>query len=460
MKTYWFEQAYLPTGWTPHVQIAVTQSGQIADVAPGANPEAAIRINGLAMPGFPNCHSHAFQRAMSGLTEVMHSSRDTFWTWRNAMYDFANAIGPDEQRAIANQLYMEMVKAGYTSVAEFHYLHHHPNGLAYDNFDAMSQAIIQAAVFTGINLTLLPVLYMSSNFGNQPLKKEQARFANTLQSYERLLDMVKQHTSTNPSTQLGMAFHSLRAVPPEAISHMLAWHQQQDPTTPIHIHVAEQQQEVEESLRWYGKRPVEWLLETQPVDHQWCLIHATHLNDEEIAGIANSGAIVGLCPTTEANLGDGAFPMRHYLQHGGRFAIGSDSNTSVSPIEELRWLEYGQRLLQRQRNLIASEQMPHTGQFLIEQSLQGGAAALGQNTGKIAPGCRADILVLDSDSPALCNKPPEYLFDSLVFSGNRNPVRDVMAGGNWVVTNYRHIHEETISESYRSVLGRLPWHHS
>jgi formimidoylglutamate deiminase len=455
MKTYWFENAYLTTGWETAVKVGVTDTGLISTIETNASADGSTSFSGLAMPGFPNIHSHAFQRAMTGLSEVATSPKDTFWTWRKVMYEYAHAITPKDQQAIADQLYMEMLKAGYTSVAEFHYLHNQHDGQSFDNPAAMSDAIINAAEHTGIGLTHLPVLYMSSNFGNVPLKQQQSRFANSLDSFQRLLTHLSKRISQSDSARLGIAFHSLRAVPPGAMSETLTFLNQLDNTAPIHIHIAEQMLEVEESIRTLGKRPVEWLLENHNVDNRWCLVHATHLNDEEVAGIAQSGAVAGICPTTEANLGDGLFPMIPYLRHGGAFAIGSDSNTSVSPIEELRWLEYGQRLQHQRRNIIASEKTPHTAQHLVDQALTGGATALGRKTGKISAGYFADIIILDENAPNLFGKPIENRLDALIFSGNTNMVRDVLASGQWVVKNYRHIHETKISENYRSSIKRL-----
>lgn len=455
MNIYWFENAYLPTGWEAAVRVTVTESGLVSEVETDASSKGATAFSGLTMPGFPNIHSHAFQRAMTGLSEVITSPKDTFWTWRKVMYQYALAITPKDQEAIAGQLYMEMLKAGYTSVAEFHYLHNAQDGSYFDNPTTMSDAIINAAEHTGIGLTHLPVLYMSSNFGNIPLKQEQSRFANSIDSYQRLLTTLSERISKSDSARLGIALHSLRAVPPEAITDTLTFLDQIDNTAPIHIHIAEQLLEVEECLRWSGKRPVEWLLDNHDLSHRWCLIHATHLNEDELAGIAKSGAIAGICPTTEANLGDGFFPMIPFLEQGGKFAIGSDSNTSISPIEELRWLEYGQRLLHQRRNIVADTETPHTAQHLINQCLEGGASALGRKTGKISPGFYADFLVLDENTPNLYGKPKENRLDALVFSGNINLVRDVISSGKWVVKSYRHINENDITENYLSTIKRL-----
>ena len=455
MTSYWFKKAYLIDQWQSNVTITVSDSGDISTVASDTNPDNATVIDGFAMPGFPNIHSHAFQRVMAGLGEKASSLDDNFWSWRNIMYQFANMISPEDQQAIAAQLYMEMLKAGYTSVAEFHYLHNLTEGKPYANPIELSLATISASKQTGIGLTHLPVLYMTSNFGGKPLKKEQMRFHNSLESYQAMLQAITDGAADNKPDKLGIALHSLRAVPEAAITETLAHINRLDNTAPIHIHIAEQTLEVDESIRWSGKRPVEWLLSNHDIDDRWCLIHATHLNDQEVTAVARSGAAVGICPTTEANLGDGIFPLASYLQQGGKIAIGSDSNTSVSPIEELRWLEYGQRLKHHQRNIGATLQTPHTAENLVQKTLAGGAKALGRKVGKIDIGYSADLLVLDEQSPHLYQKRSENIFDSLVFCGNTAMIRDVMCKGQWCVKNYQHINEAAITENYRATIAHL-----
>jgi len=455
MTHYWFQQAYLNNSWHSNVRISVSDKGEITHVQPNEDSKDATVIKGLAIPGIPNIHSHAFQRAMAGLTEEVSSPKDTFWTWRNIMYQFANMITPEDQLNISAQLYMEMLKAGYTSVGEFHYLHNESGNQPYANPIELSLATIRAAQLAGIGLTHLPVLYMSSHFGGAPLKAEQLRFQNSVDSFHSMLQAISSLPVEDKPAKLGMAIHSLRAVSPDAISEILKHLNKLDQEAPIHIHIAEQTQEVDDCISWSGKRPVEWLLDEQPVDERWCLVHATHLSDEEIKGVAQSGAVVGICPTTEANLGDGFFPLADFLDQGGNIAIGSDSNTSVNPIEELRWLEYGQRLNYQKRNIAASEETPHTAQRLIDQTLSGGAAALGRKIGKIAPGFSADILVLDSNSPHLYGKPTKSILDALVFCGNTPLVKDVLRAGNWVVKNYNHFNELEITENYCKTIARL-----
>lgn len=479
MKYYWFKQAYLHSGWASSVTIAVADNGLIesveADTLAGEFHPIDRAFDHPGIPGMPNIHSHAFQRAMAGLSEKISATSDTFWSWRKIMYEFAHQITPEDLRAIAAQLYMEMLKSGYTSIAEFHYLHHQSSGQPYPNQAELALAIIEGAAEAQISLTILPVLYMSSDFGGAPLKDEQKLFGNTVEEYQQLHRAIGEHIkdaqSTSTCVSLGAAFHSLRAVPPQAMAETLAYLDSVDPTMPIHIHIAEQVAEVEASMAWSGQRPVEWLLSNVAVDSRWCLIHATHINEAEIAGIVNSGATVGLCPTTEANLGDGFFPLGEFMGSGlkahlkstlefthkeqGSIAIGSDSNTSVSPMEELRLLEYGQRLLHRGRNLSAVPGSPHTGTRLYAAALAGGAKATGRKVGKLAPGYSADILVLDSLSPDLFAKASDDLLNGLIFSGNTNKVRDVMVAGHWVVENSVHKKEAAITERYRNTLARL-----
>lgn len=403
----------------------------------------------FVLPGMPNLHSHAFQRAMAGLAEKRGSHDDSFWTWRETMYAFASRIGPDELRAIAAQLYVEMLKAGYSHVCEFHYLHHAPDGKPYADPATMSLAIAEAAKEAGIGLTLLPVLYMTGGFDGRALSERQLRFGMDVQAYLRLIENLRALQS--PMLRVGIALHSLRAVPEAAMREALASPLAQ--VAVIHIHIAEQIGEVEECAAVRGARPVRWLLDHADVDARWCLVHATHLDESEIAGIAKSGAVAGLCPTTEANLGDGLFPLAEYLDANGTLGIGSDSHISVSPVEELRWLEYGQRLVARKRNVAARVADASVGENLWRAALRGGAQASG-----LAPfgeGARADLLVLDDSSPLLAARDERNALDSFIFAGNAPLVRDVMVNGEWVVRDFRHRDEERIAARFRKAVEAL-----
>jgi formimidoylglutamate deiminase len=398
----------------------------------------------FVLPGIPNVHCHAFQRAMAGLAERQSAQQDSFWTWRELMYRFAGRVGPDTLRDIAAQLYVEMLEAGYTSVCEFHYLHHQSDGRPYEDPTAMSQALIHAARDAGIRLTLLPVLYMVGGFDRRPLSDRQRRFRHDVDSFLALVHTLRK--SEDALLRVGIALHSLRAVPAEAMREMLA---AAPSDMPVHIHVSEQVAEVEECLQVRGARPVQWLLANASVDRRWTLVHATHLDEAETGAIARSGAVVALCPTTEANLGDGLFPLRDYIAQGGRYGIGSDSNVSVSPVEELRWLEYGQRLVTRQRNVAATAQRPASGESLLTASVEGGRQSVAQD------GQAQDRLRLDESAPALVGATADDLHDRFVFAGNLPLVREVFVGGQRVVEDGRHPRREQIGARYRKALRAL-----
>ncbi|MEQ8354512.1 MAG: formimidoylglutamate deiminase [Kiloniellaceae bacterium] len=452
-------QAFLPNGWAEDVLFEVDAAGSLASVATGAQPGGAELAAGPVLPGMPNLHSHAFQRAMAGLAEHRREGggkEDSFWTWRDVMYRFVGAITPEQLHAIAAQLYVEMLKAGYTAVGEFHYLHHGPDGRPYDDVAEMSRRTLAAAAATGIGITQLPVLYGYGGFGAQKVGEGQRRFLNDPSSLLRIVEILKASHEDNRQVRVGVAPHSLRAVTPETLDEVTKGLTALDATAPIHIHIAEQTKEVDDCLAWCGQRPVEHLFETRAPDARWCLVHATHMNAVETKAVAACGAVVGICSTTEANLGDGLFPAEPYLDAGGRWGIGSDSHISVSPLEELRWFEYGQRLAWKRRNVLAGAgDHASVGQRLYVQALQGGAQALGRPIGALEAGKRADLLVLDPDHPDVATMPSERLLDAVVFAGNRNPVRDVMVGGRWVVRESHHRDEEAVQAAYVDVVKDL-----
>jgi formimidoylglutamate deiminase len=395
-------------------------------------------------PGIANLHSHAFQRAMAGLAERQGDPADSFWTWREAMYRIAARFDPDALHAVAAQLYAEMLEAGYTRVCEFHYLHHAPDGKRYDDPAAMSDALVRAARDTGIRMTLLPVLYMAGGFDARPLSARQQRFGFDVDGYLRLFESLR--ARENHTLRVGCALHSLRAVPERAMSEVL---DALPEGTPIHIHVSEQIGEVQDCLALRGARPVEWLLANADVGRDWTLVHATHLDENEIAGIARSGATVALCPTTEANLGDGLFPMREFRAAGGRWGIGSDSHISVSPVEELRWLEYGQRLLSRHRNIVADAGSPSVGETL----LRGVAGSRASATG--FADADDEWIVLDADAPQFAGATDADISDRWIFAGNRPLVREVRIGDEMPVADGRHRDRDAIAARYREAIGRL-----
>lgn len=398
---------------------------------------------GWPLPGIPNLHSHAFQRAMAGLAERQTDPADSFWTWRETMYAMAARFTPELLHAVASQLYVEMLEAGYTTVCEFHYLHHAPDGRPYDARTAMSDALIAAARDTGIRLTLLPVLYMTGGFDGRALGERQRRFGNTVESYLRLFESLR--AREDDALRVGCALHSLRAVPEAAMREVLA---ALPGDARIHVHIAEQVAEVDACVAVRGARPVRWLLDNAPVDARWTLVHATHLDEGEIAGIANSGATVAICPTTEANLGDGLFPLRAYLDAGGAWGIGSDSHISVSPVEELRWLEYGQRLVARRRNIAVSAGSPSVGETLLAGVIRSAPAATGF-------AANDDAVALDGDAALLAGASAADAADRWVFSGNRPLVRSATVAGREVVAAGRHADRETVAARYRGAMARL-----
>ncbi|HSX60608.1 MAG TPA: formimidoylglutamate deiminase [Tahibacter sp.] len=448
MTSYRSDYAWQPHGWEADTAFSV-EHGRFAAIAEAAPADA--RLGRWVLPGMPNLHSHAFQRAMAGLAERQTNPEDSFWTWRETMYAFAGRVGPDELQAIAAQLYVEMLEAGYTQVCEFHYLHHQPDGRPYADAAAMSLALIDAAREAGIGLTLLPTLYQTGGFDGRELGERQRRFGHATDAYLALLQRLRSLESA--TVRVGVALHSLRAVPSASMQAVLDSGLVDD--APIHIHIAEQIGEVQDCLALRNARPVEWLLGNAPVDARWTLVHATHLTAEETRGIAASGAVAGLCPTTEANLGDGLFPLKEFLAADGVLGIGSDSHISVSPVEELRWLEYGQRLQSRHRNIAVSESSGSVGETLWGDALFGGARAAGAPLGAIESGARADLVVLDDAAPQLVAREPAHLLDTFVFSGNRNLVRDVMVAGQWCVRDGRHRDAERIAARYAAALKRI-----
>ncbi|WP_159016344.1 formimidoylglutamate deiminase [Cognatiluteimonas profundi] len=395
------------------------------------------------VPGIANLHSHAFQRAMAGMAERQTDASDSFWTWRETMYRFAARFDPDTLHAVAAQLYVEMLEAGYTSVCEFHYLHHAPDGNAYADPAAMSQALVAAARDTGIRMTLLPVLYMSGGFDGRALGERQRRFGHAVDGFLALLELLRRQEGD--MLRIGCALHSLRAVPADAMQAVIATLPAQ---SPLHIHIAEQLGEVQDCLALRGARPVEWLLANADVDSRWTLVHATHLTDAEVAGIAGSGATVAICPTTEANLGDGLFPLRAYLDAGGAWGIGSDSQISVSPVEELRWLEYGQRLATHHRNIAVRADSASVGETLLRDALASGVNA----TGFVATD---DWITLDADAPQFAGMTPADAIDRWIFSGNRNLVRDVHVDGQQRVADGRHRDRDAIAARFRAAMSKL-----
>ena len=456
MKLY-ADNILLADGWATEQTITIEQ-GVITAIESGKVEDAEV-AKGAVIPGMVNCHSHAFQRAFAGFSEQGSEGQDSFWTWRKIMYQFLAQLTDVDAKNIAKQLYIEMLKMGYTRVAEFHYLHHDIDGSVYDNNVAnlatMAQAIFDAAKESGIGLTLLPVLYQHSGFGEQKPTDGQKRFINSTKQFNQLVSDCFTLSEHYSNTNVGIAPHSLRAVDKVSLTEAVAHVRALDNQAPVHIHISEQQKEVDDCLAHYGKRPVQWLLDNVELDKHWCLIHATHLDEQERKGIVAKQAIAGICPTTEANLGDGIFPTTEFLAENGTFAIGSDSHISVNPIEELRWLEYAQRLIRQQRAILATPEQASVGQNLWQQAAIGGAQSTNSNTGSLAIGKQADLLVLDSDKTKLFANANQYLLDSVIFASQQNPVADVMVNGQWVIKAQQHAEQVITSEKFAELLVRL-----
>lgn len=450
-RSIYAERALLPEGWARDVVIDIAADGSIATVRTGAAPSLAEVAAGPVLPAMPNLHSHAFQRAMAGLAEVAGSGEDSFWTWRDAMYRTVGLVSPEDVEAIAAKLFVDMLKGGYGSVAEFHYLHQDKDGAPHADPAEMSRRILAAAQSSGIGLTLLPVFYAHSNFGGAAPNAGQRRFVHDVDGFLALIEALRPATA-DAGARLGLAFHSLRAATPDEMRAILA---ALPDAGPIHIHVAEQQREVADCLAWSGKRPVAWLLDEMPVDERWCLIHATHMDESETARLAASGAVAGLCPTTEASLGDGIFPAVAFTGAGGRFGIGSDSQVSTGVAEELRLLEYGQRLRDQRRNRLARGPGRSVGRDLYDAALQGGTAALGEAIGAIEAGRTASFVVLDGSDPFVETAQDDQVLDRFLFALGDRAVRDVMVAGTWQIRNGRHARDEAIDGAFRDAVRRL-----
>src|ERR1700712_2388339 len=452
MSVFFAERALLPGGWANNVRLEVSADGLLTLVQADAQAHGAELIKGPLLPGMPNLHSHAFQRAMAGLAEVAGNPNDSFWTWRDLMYRLVGQISPQQLGVIARQLYIEMLKGGFTSVAEFHYVHQDTTGKPYANPDELALQVSQAAASVGIGMTLLPVLYSHAGFGGLAPNEGQRRFINSTESYLALQSRLQPIIGAQPAQALGLCFPSLRAVTPQQISDVLA---ASDRQCPVHIHIAEQQKEVDDCLSWSARRPLQWLYENVEVDQRWCLVHATHAQADEVALMAQSRAVAGLCLTTEANLGDGIFPAVDYIAQGGRWGIGSDSHVSLSVVEELRWLEYGQRLRDQRRNRLYRPDQPMVGRTLYDAALAGGAQAMGQAIGALEVGKRADWLVLDGNDPYLATASGDAILNRWLFAGGDRQVRDVMVNGRWVIRDGRHADEEQSSRAFAKVLREL-----
>lgn len=446
----WCEQAWLPEGWRNNVRLSV-ENGCISSVEIGVEAAPGDERHAVLLPALSNLHSHAFQRGMAGLAETAGDSDDSFWTWREVMYRFVDRLDPDGMRAIAALAYAEMLESGFGRVGEFHYLHHDVDGRPYGDVAVMAQAIAAAAGETGIGLTLLPVFYAHSGFGGAVPAHGQRRFINDVSRFANLLEGAREAVAGLGDAVVGVAPHSLRAVTAGELAEVAAM----AAGAPVHIHIAEQIPEVEACLAWSGKRPVEWLFDHADVGADWCLVHATHITEAERRTIVQSGAVAGLCPITEANLGDGLFPAREFFAEGGRFGVGSDSNVEIDAAAELRLLEYGQRLAHRGRNLLADKAGESTGASLYRGALAGGGQALGRLSSGIAVGEAADLVSLKGDNPFFAGRAGNAILDSWIFGGGARLVDCIWCGGIKRVEGGRHIARDAIDTRYRAAMTKL-----
>ena len=439
-------QALLPNGWAQNVRLTIA-GGKISSIETDAEAQAHDERHHVILSGMPNIHSHAFQYGMAGLAEKRGSSADSFWSWREIMYKFALTMSPDQARTVALRLYIDMLEAGFTRVGEFHYLHHDRDGTPYANISEMADQIVSAAQTAGIGLTLLPVFYAHSGFGGSAPNEGQRRFINNETSFARLIEGCQKSLSLMDGAVLGVAPHSLRAVTPDELNFAA----QLLPDAPLHIHISEQVKEVEDCIAWSGQRPVEWLLNHQDLSSRWCLIHATHMNDTETKGVANAGAIAGLCPVTEANLGDGTFNAPCFHEHDGQFGIGSDSNVLIGIGDELRQYEYSQRLQHRARNVLAQSE-GSTGRAVFDGAVQGGNISMGRAQDGLKNGAYADFLSLDMQR--LPDTKGDTILDAWIFAG-RASVSDVWVRGKKQVENGRHAMRDVAELAFQQTIGEL-----
>lgn len=454
-KVLKFEGLLTNDGWLCPAYVEVDTHGNIVSVSESKPSEGSIEsVNGYAIPGFQNAHSHSFQYAMSGLAEIHPdpTSQDDFWSWRETMYNIALSMDPDQFEHIATMLYAEMLSHGYTHVAEFHYVHHNKNGKPYSNLAETGERLVSAAKTAGIGITLVPIFYQKGGFGKEPVEKQRRFISATAQDYLDLLASSEKATQSYAKANIGLGIHSLRAVDKDSIK--AAFTKAKD--LPVHIHIAEQLKEVSDCLDYYNQRPVEWLLNTFEVNEKFHLVHATHLNDAEVSGIARSGAHVVLCPSTEGNLGDGIFPLQNFQQQGGKWSIGTDSHIGLNPLEELRILDYGQRLTTHRRNQFISKTNGDTGLFGVDMALKSGRKAMGNTCDKyLEVGQPLDAVVIDADAPLIATCRPEHILSTLVYSGDRTHLKGTLVNGEWKVQKGRHNQREKIVSNFKKSLEEL-----
>lgn len=442
--------------WIIPAFVSLTDDGKVISIS-DKNRDGKMDeiIDGYAIPGFQNAHSHAFQYAMAGLAEIHPdpSQEDDFWSWRDTMYKIALSVNPDHLETIAMMLYSEMLKHGYTTVAEFHYLHHDKNGHPYNNLSEMGERLISAAQKTGIKITLVPMFYQKGGFGKEPETNQRRFISSTVDDYGRLLEASFDSTKSYSGANLGMGIHSLRAVETQSILEAIDNYSAE---LPIHFHVSEQLKEIEDSLNHLNARPVEWMLDNLNLNPHYHLVHATHINEKEVIGIANSGANVVLCPSTEGNLGDGLFPLKSFQNAGGKWSIGTDSHIGLNPLEELRILDYGQRLITHKRNQFISNQEGNTGHFAFDMSLKTGRKAMGNHEESyFTKGENFDAVIIDSNQPLISTCAPDKILSTLIYSGDISWISGTLVNGEWVVKNQAHIQGREIVNEFQSTMKDL-----
>lgn len=455
MKTFQFDKLLQNDGWQSNCFVTVDAEGTITSLS-SEQPDGEVEhVSGYGLPGFQNAHSHAFQYAMAGLAEIHPdpTRSDDFWSWRTTMYQIALSIGPEQLESVASMLYSEMLRHGYTHVAEFHYLHHDPFGNSYANLSEMGERLIAAAKKTGMHITLVPMLYQMGGFGKQPQDGQRRFISSTLDDYQMLLSATQQSIKSYDYASLGVGFHSLRAVNKETVR---TYFDQEKSSLPFHIHISEQLKEVNECMDLYGARPVEWLLENAPVNARFHLVHATHLTEKETTDIANSGAHVVICPSTEGNLGDGIFPLKPFMNAGGKWSIGTDSHIGLSPMEELRILDYGQRLISHQRNQFITSTNGNSGHVGFDMALQAGRAAMGHpGTPYFAVGQSLDAIVMDSSHPLILTSSSPQLLSTLIYAGDPSFILGTITHGQWQVKNGRHLKAEDIANDFGRAMKQI-----
>lgn len=452
-KEFHFKGLLTEKGWLANV-LVTTENGKITAIKENATVTGEV-VNGYALPGFQNAHSHAFQYAMAGIAEYYEGNTvpDDFWSWRTAMYELALTLSPEQIEHIATQLYAEMARHGYTAVTEFHYLHHQPNGKPYQNPAEIGQHLVNAAKNAGIHITLVPMFYQMGGFGTKPTEKQRRFISPALDSYYQLVEATQNVCKTYDRALCGIGVHSLRAAKENDIIELT---NNLNSDTPFHIHVAEQLKEIEDCLAFYGKRPVEWLLDKVKLADNYHLVHATHLNNNEVIGIAKSGAHVVLCPTTEGNLGDGLFKLHDFKKYGGNWSIGTDSHIGINPLEELRMLDYGQRVTSHKRTSFWQTAKGDVGFNALKMWWQSGRKAMGlSNNSFFEIGQPFDAAIVDATTPLMSTTTFKNLCNTIVYTQDASAILGTISNGKWIVKNGKHLNHQNIVSNFTTTIKKV-----